>query len=352
MYQFDDVNKITVNEDCMLHDGLEVLDREGLQIILIVDDKNKLIGTITDGDVRRHILRGHELDVPVSEIMNRNFTSLAEERFDEAISILKSAEFNHIPIIDNHGSVTKVITNQEKNITVSDKKNVPVVIMAGGKGTRLSPLTKIIPKPLIPVGDVTMLEKIMSNFYDQGFGKFYIIVNYKKELIKSYIAELDHPYEIIFIEESEYYGTAGGLRALNNIINGAFILTNCDILTEVNYQSFINWHCEHNASLTVLGVRKQIDIPYGVISVDKDSLITSIKEKPSFHHVIVSGVYILNSKELANIPAGKRYDMDKMINDLLTRNENITCFPIEKGWFDMGQFKEYRTLLKHFGLFE
>lgn len=352
MYQIDDVSNITINKNCMLHSGLEVLDREGLQILLVVDDLGKLLGTITDGDVRRHILKGHELDVPVSYLMNKKFNFLNEERMDEAILILKGAEFNHIPILNKNGCVIKLISSQEKSVRIRERKEVPVVIMAGGRGTRLSPLTKIIPKPLIPVGDVTMLEKIMSNFYEQGFCRFIIIVNYKKELIKSYVAELELPYEIEFIEEEQYYGTAGGLSSLKGFLDGSFIFTNCDILTEVNYQSFIDWHNDHDASLTVLGVRKRTDIPYGVVTVDSNSFITKVDEKPSYQHVIVSGVYMLNSSVLEIIPEAEKYDMDKLIADLLTSNENVTCFPIEDGWFDMGQFKEYKNLLQHFGCFE
>mgnify|MGYP001365588042 CR=1 FL=1 len=221
--------------------------------------------------------------------------------------------------------------------------------MAGGKGSRLLPLTRIIPKPLIPVGSETMLEKIINNLHASGFNQFRVIVNYKKELIKSYMNEIDYSYDLQFIEEDEYSGTVGGLSLLKKHIEGEFILTNCDIISFLNYRAMIEWHKKHDAELTVLGVIKRTDVPYGVVKVNKESYITEIEEKPRYHHMIVSGLYVLNSSVLKLIPEGKPFGMDQLINKLLTMGKNVTCYPLDDGWHDIGQFKEYKNLMRNIG---
>jgi NDP-sugar pyrophosphorylase family protein len=223
------------------------------------------------------------------------------------------------------------------------------VIMAGGKGTRLSPLSSILPKPLMPVGDQTMIEKIMDNFITHGFHDFKVIVNFKREMIKSYFAEADQKYTIEFIDEQEFLGTAGGLRLLHKVLDKPFVLTNCDIVAELNYKALLDWHREHKAQLTIVGVRKRMDIPYGVIKIDENYCVDCIEEKPFFNYLIVSGVYIIDPVVIDIIPKDGPLDMDVLIRLLIEKKMTIACYPIEKGWFDIGQFEEYRKLLKHFG---
>lgn len=344
------LSKIVTSLDTPLSEGLKSLDEGGVQILLITDEDNKIAGILTDGDVRRALLQNVSLDVPVSKIMNTEFSTLSKDEAHLAQDLVKNNRFNHVPILDERNHVVDLFVSS--SIGKQSGIDIPVVIMAGGQGTRLSPLTRIIPKPLMPVGEQTMLEKIMHNFFKQGFHDFRVIVNYKKELIKSYCADSKLPYSISFFDEEKFLGTAGGLSLLKDTINSPFILTNCDVLAELPYTGLIDWHQEHEADLTILGVRKRIDIPYGVIKVNFDSFITSIEEKPFYNHVIVSGIYVIEPTVLYNIEQNTFQDMDELVRRMIEQNMRVTCYPIEDGWFDMGQFAEYKNLLKHFGMFD
>ncbi len=343
------LRRIMVPEETSLREGLLLLNETGLQILLVVDGEDRLIGVLTDGDVRRALLRDTSLDVPVSRIMNRSFSTLGQDQTHLAHDLIRRGKFNHVPILDTAGRVADMVVGSAA-AGEPEKRDIPVVVMAGGMGTRLSPLTRIVPKPLMPVGEQTMLEKIMDTFATHGFRDFRVIVNHKKDLIKSYFAEAGSPYKLTFLDEESPLGTAGGLTLLKGRVSGTFILTNCDIVAELQYSSLLDWHHEHGAHLTVLGVRKRVDIPYGVIKVDASSFVTEIEEKPFYNHVIVSGVYVVDPVVLELIPEGQPLGMDGLIRMLIERSMRVTCYPIETGWFDMGQFEEYRNLLKHFGV--
>lgn len=342
--------RIKVSEEMSLRDALGRLVETGLQILLITREGGLLAGVLTDGDIRRALLGNLSLDIPVGQIMNRKCTTLCRSEASKALDLIRHSRFNHVPIVDEEGRVVDLVLGLISRVGGSaSARDMPVVIMAGGKGTRLSPLTRILPKPLMPVGDQTMLEKIMDTFGAQGFRNFKIIVNYKRELIKSYFTDTASPYSIEFLDEEDFLGTAGGLRLLREVVDGPFVLSNCDIVAELDYSGLLEWHREHDAYLTILGVRKRMDIPYGVIKVDNGSFVTEIKEKPFYNHLIVSGVYVVDAAVLEVIPEKAELGMDGLIRMLIERNMKVTCYPIETGWFDMGQFEEYRELLKHFG---
>jgi dTDP-glucose pyrophosphorylase len=342
--------RLLIPEDMLLRDVLVRLDETGLQLLLITSDNRRLIGVLTDGDIRRSLLKRMSIDIPVSQVMNRHFTALTCDEISHAETLLSTKEFNSVPIVDTDGRVInlmmKPITHKVGETPFID---MPVVIMAGGKGTRLSPLSNIVPKPLMPVGDQTMIEKIMDTFSTHGFRDFKVIVNFKREMIKSYFAETEKKYAIEFIDEHEFLGTAGGLRLLSQVVDGPFALTNCDIVAELSYKGLLDWHLEHKAHLTVVGVRKRVDIPYGVIKIDENYCVDSIDEKPFFNYLIVSGVYIVDPVVTDMIPDDGPLDMDVLIRRLIEKKMKVTCYPIEKGWYDIGQFDEYRKLLKHFG---
>jgi dTDP-glucose pyrophosphorylase len=341
-----------VTEGVSLRDGLRLLNETGLQILLVTDAEARLVGLLTDGDVRRSLLQDVSLDAPVKKIMNRAFTSLVQNQSHLAEALVRRSKFNHVPIVDALGHLVDLFIGSGVSDRESAEKDIPVVIMAGGKGTRLSPLTRILPKPLMPVGEQTMLEKIMGTFAEHGFRNFRVIVNHKRELIKSYFAEAGSPYDLEFIDEDKPLGTAGGLTLLKGRISETFILTNCDVVAELQYSGLIDWHRDHGAHLTILGVRKHMDIPYGVINVDENLLVTEIEEKPVLNHIIVSGIYVIDPAVLQIIPEEQPVGMDGLIRLLIRCGMRVTCYPIETGWFDMGQFEEYRNLLKHFEAFD
>lgn len=345
----DDLEKIIVNKDTALSQCIKKLDDGGKQILLVVDFDRHLCGILTDGDLRRFILNKGSLDVTISQVMNKNYVTLKENEREKAFDLLKNTAFIHVPIIDGNGSIVDLILSYDFIRNKEQNKEYPVVIMAGGKGTRLCPVTKIIPKPLIPVGDKTMIEVIIDNFKDNGFNYFYIILNYKKEMIKSYFAETQMNHGITVVDEDEYMGTIGGLSLLKGKIQKTFILSNCDILAKSNYDSILNWHQEHKADLTILGLRKKLDVPYGVIEVNSDNFVINLTEKPNYNFIISTGIYVIEPSLLELIPENTFYEMDTFIETLLKNGRKVTCYPIEDGWFDLGHFEEYKHLLKVFG---
>lgn len=350
MVQKSILESIIIDRNLSFRDALAKLDATGQQILLVVDTDKRLCGVVTDGDFRRFILKNQSLDLSVAEIMNTEFMSLPQKEIGKAQRILQGSPINHLPILDYHGRVVDLVSSLDFVKGRPEYRTIPVVIMAGGKGSRLNPLTKIIPKPLMPVGDKTMIELIIDNFSTNGLSEFYIVVNYKKELIKSYFVENKLQHKVKFVEEEEYGGTAGGLSLLKGLIESTFVVTNCDIIAKLNYGNMLDWHFEHGAELTILGIRKRVDIPYGVIGINDESYVTSIDEKPYYNFMIVSGVYILEPSLLEYIPRNEPYDMNKLIEDCLKSDKIITCYPMDGGWLDMGQFEEYRQLLKHFGM--
>jgi len=343
--------RLLIPENMSLRDVLARLDETGLQILLITSEDRRLIGVLTDGDIRRALLKGMSLDILVSQVMNRHFTALTSGEISHAEALLLSEKFSHVPIVDTDGRVINLLMESFLHkVGETSLLGIPVVIMAGGKGTRLSPLSSILPKPLMPVGNQTMIEKIMDTFVNHGFRDFKVIVNFKREMIKSYFAETGRKYAIEFIDEQEFLGTAGGLRLLRQVVDGTFALTNCDIAAELSYKGLLDWHREHEAHLTIVGVRKRMDIPYGVIKIDENYCVDCIDEKPFFNYLIVSGVYIVEPVVIDIIPEDGPLDMDVLIRLLIEKKMKVTCYPIENGWFDIGQFDEYRKLLKHFGV--
>ena len=343
MNKITDLKNILIKGSKSLRDAMIDLNNNGIQLLLLKNSKGKLIGLLTDGDIRRYILSNGPMDISVEKIANKNFIKCLEHNEITLEKLFDQENISHVPVLDEEGRVkylaTKYISKKIKKI------DVPVAIVAGGQGTRLSPLTKIIPKPLIPVGEVTMIEKIMENFHNQGLSDFKIIINYKKNLIKTYLNELDHPYNIEFIEEKKIGDTAGSLALLKKL-KGPFIVSNCDVIANINYQSLLDWHSEKKAEMTILGVQKQVTIPYGVIKMSAKNEVEEIQEKPSFNNMIVSGIYVMSPSVLKLIPKSMIIGMDELIKKLIKKKMNLTCFPIEDGWQDIGQFEEYKKLLE------
>jgi dTDP-glucose pyrophosphorylase len=325
---------------------MSILDKNGLQILLVIDDKNILKGILTDGDIRRHLLKNRSMDIAVEEIANANFFAITENQIEKLDILFIQKSLRHIPITNSKGvlkslALKSVFPNQERY------SSIPVVIMAGGKGSRLAPLTRIIPKALIPIGEKTMIEKIMEGFYKQNFTDFKIITNYKKKLIKSYLVESNLPYDISFLEEDKDLGTVGGIKLFESELPDYFLLNNCDVLADINHHDLIENHLKTQSDLTILGVRRTTNIQYGVLDLDEDSLLLSVNEKPKYTHIINAGVYVFNKSILNLIPEHKEFNMDQLINKLLVKEKKISAFIIDDGWFDIGEFDEYRKLLSH-----
>tara|TARA_B100001939_G_scaffold347623_1_gene369828 strand:- start:1357 stop:2403 length:1047 start_codon:yes stop_codon:yes gene_type:complete len=342
-----DFKNIAINRGVSLRDAMSHLDKNGIQVLLLIDDGNKLVGVITDGDIRRHLLSDSSLETKAQEIANKEYFSIKEDQIDNLEILFAQKSIRHIPIINKSGILTSLALKAElehKGFHAS----VPIVIMAGGKGTRLAPLTKIIPKALVPVGEQTMIEKIMEQFYKQSFEDFKVVANYKKRLVKSYLDEIQVPYSIEIFEEEKYLGTAGGLKLFKDNLPEYFVMSNCDVIAELNYHDFIQSHIDSKSDLSILGVKVNTKMKYGVLNLDSNERLKSVEEKPEFSHIINAGIYVFTRDVLDQINK-EACDMDELITILLEKEKRISTYVIDDGWFDIGEFDEYKKLLQYVG---
>ena len=337
-------------------EAIQRLNDTGQKILFITDAEERILGTLTDGDIRRGIIGGLILTTPVESIMQKKFISLFTDSTDlsgQARRLMQQHLIEQIPILDTDGTIVDVILwidylANEKPMAAKRtiNRDNPVVIMAGGKGTRLDPFTKILPKPLIPIGDKPIVENIMDRFYENGFSRFILIVNYKKDMIKAYFSDKTLPYTISFIEEDEFYGTAGGMFLLRDVVKQSFIVTNCDTILEGNYSDFYTWHKDHNNLMTIIGSHKEITVPYGVLCMN-NGILDKIDEKPKLDLFINTGTYIFEPTVFEFIKDRQHLDMDKLILEMKALHaDRVGVYPHWGGWFDMGQWDEYRKSLK------
>ena len=347
----DKLLTLLISPDKTLKYAMQKLDESGERILFVVDSVGKLIGTITDGDVRRGIINGVRFSDPVERVMQNNFTSVTlgeSDNVDWVKTQMLENKFEQIPVVDRDGVIVDVFlwTNlfgAKKLVTRHVSQSNHVVIMAGGRGTRLDPFTKILPKPLIPIGNKPVIEHIMVRFHHHGFNKFIYVLNYKKEYIKLFLKDNKYPYSVEWVEEDDFLGTAGGLSLLRDKLKESFFVVNCDSLLNVNYQDMMRWHNEHKAILTIVGVHNEVKIPFGVLEMSNGSL-SRMLEKPVHNVLINTGMYIINPSALDYIEQGKKMDMNELI-ELLSGKEKVTVYPIHDGWLDIGQWEEYKNAI-------
>ena len=318
------------------------------QILFVIDTNNILIGTVNDGDIRRGLLKGFCFEDKVERLMKKEFRSLMDTGVDlrsQAKKMMAETLVEQVPVLDRNGVIVDVIfwidlfgCEQAKEV---DKHENYVVIMAGGKGTRLDPFTRILPKPLIPIGDKPVIELIMERFYQHGFHKFIYTLNYKKEYIKLFFKENKYPYSIDWVEEDVHLGTAGSIYLLKDRVKEAFFVVNCDSFVEANYEEILAWHKEHEASITIVGCHKEITIPFGVLELS-DGKLERIREKPVHDVIINTGVYVIEPHVISYFQKGEKMDMDNLI-ELVAAKEKVSVYPLYGNWFDIGQWQEYKA---------
>ena len=325
-----------VRLDTSIHDALKIIDRRGGQIALVVDGGHKLLGTVTDGDVRRGILSGIDVQNPVSMIMNAEpVKAKPSDSRQFILSILRQNKLRHIPIVDDAGCLLGLETLDDLNPTY--RKNM-VLLMAGGLGSRLKPLTNECPKPMLKIGGRPILETIILNFIESGFKEFIISLNYKGDMIRGYFADRhDLGVSIQYIEEDERLGTAGSLRLLPEIQNShPIIVMNGDVLTKVNLDHFLDFHASHHSKAT-MGVREyNFQVPYGVLKLDHHQIV-EIEEKPIHNFFVNAGVYVLDQDVLNCLPDERRFEMPSLFEQWMKLGYHTVAFPIREYWLDIGQ---------------
>lgn len=350
---------IYIAETESVKEVLKKLDKTAEKVLLVTDSENRLLGTISDGDIRRYLLSGKSLEDNIQKVYYKNptFAREGEYSMDDIKKIFLKKKIDLIPVLDEEDRIVDyIVWNQLFSDHVKPNKNgkikVPVVIMAGGLGTRLEPFTKILPKPLIPVNDKPIIEHIIDEFKRQGGEKYHLILNSKKEMIKAYLNGIEKDYDLKYVCEKEFLGTAGGLRLLKRLGSDIFIVSNCDVIVKADFNQVISLHKKHNAIMTVLSSIQHHKIPYGVINFGGKGIVTDIIEKPEYTMTINTGVYVLNREALKFIPKDKYFDMTDLIRVLIDSKKKVATYPVnENDYIDIGQWDEYKKAVEKLQVF-
>lgn len=347
------MKEIFITKNLSIRNAIKKLDITAKKILLVLEE-DILIGTVTDGDIRRWILKNGDFNLEVSNIMNVSPIYLKIKEKYLAKQFMNEKCIYALPIVDDKNRVLEVIFLNEKynkEFNSYNDINNPVVIMAGGKGTRLYPYTKILPKPLIPVGDVTITERIINRFVKFGCRNFYLTVNYKKNMIKAYFDDLEKNYEVGYIEEENFLGTGGSLSLLKGKINDTFFVSNCDVLIEANYYDILNYHKENNNLITMVTSLKNYKIPYGIIKLSDDGQVIGTTEKPEYDYLVNTGFYILEPETLNDVPENTFFHITDLINKYIDQGKKVGTYPItENAWLDMGEIKEMDRMMERLDL--
>lgn len=317
--------------------------------LLIVMAENQFKSLISIGDIQRAIIKNVDLAAPISRIL-RQEVSVASTEDDLSLvkSRMKTRRIEFMPVVSPSGELVNIIFwedlfEEERLPKAEVKLNLPVIIMAGGQGTRLKPLTNVLPKPLIPIRSKTIIEEIMDRFVDCGCNDFFLSVNHKAEIIRYYLDSLRNPeYRINYFQEDKPLGTAGSLHLLKDKIRSTFFVSNCDIIIEQDYSEILNYHSKNNNEITVVAALKNYSIPYGTLTTREDGLLQTIQEKPEIIFKINTGFYILEPHLVNEIPDNQVYHITYLIEKLQQENRRVGVFPVsEKSWTDIGNWEEY-----------
>jgi dTDP-glucose pyrophosphorylase/CBS domain-containing protein len=335
-----------VQEGSPLIEALRRIDKSGAQIAIIEKD-GRIAGTLTDGDVRRALLSGAGLDVPVEQVMNRTpITAPAGITNEAALTLMRRHAIHQLPIVDAERRVTEVRLIED--LTQPSHADHWVVLMAGGLGARLKPLTDELPKPLLRVGDKPILETVLTGFIKAGFSHFFISVNYKAEMIQDYFGNGEKwGVEINYLHEKDRLGTAGALSLLPRRPERPFFVMNGDLLTTVNFEQMLKYHSEHQAFSTVCVREHSVTVPFGVVELDDHRLI-SIQEKPTHKYFVNAGVYLLDPGVLDFIGGNEAVDMPTLIERTVAKDKTSVVFPLREYWIDVGRMDDLQRATDEF----
>lgn len=330
--------------------SLKKMDKEKVKMLFVLDEE-RFISILTIGDIQRAIINGKELNDPITSILDvkKKFAFPGEPIHSVKEKMLR-LRAECMPVVDEEGNLVDVYFwndfFKQSEGEQREKIDLPVVIMAGGKGTRLKPITNVIPKPLVPVGDKTILEVIMDQFEGIGCKKFYMSVNYKADMMEYYLSQLDHKYDIEFFMEDKPLGTIGSVSLLKGKITTPFFVSNCDSINDQDYRDVYDYHVQNKNDLTIVTMVKTFRIPYGVIETGENGLMENLKEKPELNYQVNTGVYILNPELIDEIPEGEFFHITHLMEKVKARGGRVGCFPVsENAWHDMGEWPEYLKMI-------
>ena len=353
MYFSDRITRRFIDAQETIIQTLGLMNQKRVKSLLVFKD-TRFLGIITIGDLQRAIIAKVAFDTPIESVVDNSTKRYAKENEDrnqvKVWMLQNRAEL--MPVLKEDGELTDVVfwedvVDVQKEELKEDKPlELPVVIMAGGKGTRLKPLTNVIPKPMVPVGEKTIVEEIMDRFESIGCHKFYLSVDYKSNMLRFYLDQLEHKYDIEFIEEDKPLGTIGSLSLLKGKVTTPFFVSNCDIVIDQDMHDVYQYHLENNNDITVVTAVKSFCIPYGVVETGEQGLMSEMKEKPELTYMVNTGVYILNPDCIAEIPEGEFFHITQLMSIVKKKGGRVGCFPVsEHAWKDMGDWGDYQKTI-------
>lgn len=346
------LDKFLINEGASIKEAMKKMNDTGSKALFILSKENKLFGSLTDGDIRRWILKKGSLNEKIEKACNKNPVFVNQDYdLEEVKKIMLKLKIEWIPVIKEGKEISEIllledILEHDQQIP-KEKLDLPVIIMAGGKGTRLDPFTKILPKPLIPIGDRAIIDIIMEKFSIFGVNEFYISINHKAKMVKSYFEEMNTKYLIHYIEEDMPLGTAGCLKFLQDKIKDSIMVSNCDIIIDCDYSEFAAFHHKNNYDISIVGSFRHFTIPYGICEIEDGGVLKNITEKPEYDFLVNTGMYTLSKKALNLIPKNQKTHITDLIELVKNAGGKVGVYPInEKAWIDIGQWDEYHKSVK------
>lgn len=354
-----DPRAFTIGARATLKQAIEKLTELNERTLFVTENDLTLLGAITDGDIRRALLRGASLVDAVTSVMAKSPLCVPDDLPDKAERLRElflEKEVFHIPLVDSRGRIVTIVFLREfiggrpgSMIVPAEPIAVPVVIMAGGKGKRLDAFTSVLPKPLIPYGGVPVIEVVMRKFFEAGARKFHITVNYRKEVLLAYFAKKAKDFDILWTEEPAPLGSAGGLKLLEGDLGGTFIVSNCDIIFDLDVADLLASHRASRAAMTIVASRRTFNVPFGVIETDADGQLVSLAEKPQHNYLVNAGIYVMEPEVLGQIHANEALSMDSLVRRVSDAGGTVHVYTSKGTWYDIGNWVDYRRSLFNAG---
>jgi len=337
------INDFIADSKIIVSEAMQKIDDNAGGILFLTDDYGKLIACVTDGDIRRYLLAGGKMNSEI--ILAANKRPCYAISIDEAKHIYNKKKLRSIPIVDEDMTIIDIYGDSDMFTKTRPNLHVPVVINAGGKGTRLAPYTKVLPKPLIPIGDLPILEHIMNEYQSYDCTDFHIIVNYKRDLMKAYFADNERAYNITWYDEEKPLGTGGGLSLLKGVFKDTFFFANCDALLTADYESMLKFHKENGNVITMICAYKNINIPYGVVDMGVNGVIEGMREKPLMSFLTNTGIYIVEPSVVDSMVDGEAIGFPDVVERERQKGHKVAVYPVsENDWMDMGQIPELEKM--------
>ena len=345
------IDKYLIRENFTIKKSLSVINKTSYNTVFIIDSKDILKGSLTDGDIRRALLGNANKNTKINNIYNKNPKYLIREKYlyKDVKNLFIREKINIIPVLNKDKKIYKFITweefltNKKKQRKINFLSKIPIIIMAGGKGTRLKPYTNILPKPLMPINNKAIIEHIIDRFIMYGAKNFHISINKNNHIIKAFFRERNYQEKIIFLEEKKSLGTCGSLSLVKPAFaQNNFILVNCDVISDIDFKRLLTYHSKRSSIMTVVAANKNHVLSYGSIDVDNNGFLKTINEKPSLNLLVNVGIYVLNKKCLKYIPKNKVFDINHLIELLKSKDQTVSVFEIDdESWIDTGQINKF-----------